>query len=271
MISDIALPLQQHPHFAAALTRLGRTVQFANVAGAAPVLTVRQWGQSITSRGPIWHEDRCSDSLRKAGLRLINADTPNDALLHGAGFRRLMTNTHMAKLDLQTPLDERRRAMKPKWRNAWRSAQNAALTVYEVQYNTHEHAWVLQADLAQQRAKRFRGLPHTLIDAFAAGQPKSVRVLICCTNNSPIAAMLFLLHAPVVTYHIGWTSLQGRKLHAHHRMIMEAAERFAQRGYYRMDLGAVDTDRVPGLARFKIGTGAQVRPLGGTWLRLPKC
>ena len=98
---------------------------------------------------------------------------------------------------------------------------------------------------------------------------KSVRVLICYDNNCPIAAMLFLLHAPVVTYHIGWTSAQGRKFHAHHRMIMEAAEGFAQHGYYRMDLGLVETDRAPGLARFKIGTGAHVRPLGGTWLRLP--
>jgi len=25
----------------------------------------------------------------------------------------------------------------------------------------------------------------------------------------------------------------------------------------------------PGLARFKIGTGAEVRPLGGSWLRVP--
>jgi len=269
MKSDIALPLQQHPNFAAALTRLGRTVRFVDLAGAAPVLTVQQWGQSMTSRGPIWQEDACADRLRDTGLRMINADAPNGQILRRAGFRRLMTDAHVAELDLLTTAYDRQKAMKPKWRNAWRSAHGVALTITEAQFNIHAHAWVLQADLEQQRAKRFRGLPHALVNAYAACQPKSVRILIGSDGDTPVAAMLFLLHAPVVTYHIGWTSAQGRKLHAHHRMIMQAADRFAQKGYRRMDLGLVETNTAPGLARFKIGTGAHIRPLGGTWLRLP--
>jgi hypothetical protein len=36
-----------------------------------------------------------------------------------------------------------------------------------------------------------------------------------------------------------------------------------------LDLGTVDTENAPGLARFKIGSGAQIRSLGGTWLRIP--
>ena len=39
----------------------------------------------------------------------------------------------------------------------------------------------------------------------------------------------------------------------------------ARRGVTRVDLGQVDTDTQPGLARFKLGAGADCRSLGGTW------
>ncbi len=271
MKPEIALPLQQHPNFAAALQRLGRSVEFVDVEGAAPVLAVRQCGQLITSRGPVWRDAGQADRLRRAGLRLINADAPGDTALRTAGFRRLMSNAHVAELGLMGMSDDRQRAMKPKWRHAWRGAQIKQVTLHEERYCADTHAWLLKADLSQQHRKRFRGLPHLLINAYAAGHPKSVRVLTAYAGNEPIAAMLFLLHHPVATYHIGWTNPQGRALSAHHRMIMDAADRFADLGFRRMDLGLVDTDTAPGLARFKIGTGAKVRPLGGTWLRIPGC
>ncbi|WP_247225735.1 GNAT family N-acetyltransferase [Yoonia sp. F2084L] len=263
-----SLPLQQHPYFAAALTRLGRTVRFMPVDGAAPVLSVRQFGQWITSRGPVWQGGRNADALRCTGLRFINADIPDDALLRAAGYRRLMTNAHVAELDLSGTREDRQKAMQPKWRNAWRVGQKARVTLKDERYCATTHEWLLKADLAQQRAKRFRGLPHALIGAYAATSPKSVRVLTAHDGKDPIAGMLFLLHSPVATYHIGWTNARGRVLCAHHHMIVDAADRLAQLGFTRLDLGLVDTESAPGLARFKIGTGADVRPLGGTWLRL---
>ncbi|MEL6685410.1 MAG: GNAT family N-acetyltransferase [Pseudomonadota bacterium] len=271
MKSDVPLPLQQHPLFAAALGRLGRQVDMIDVAGAAPVLTVSQFGQRMTSRGPVWHGEAPEDALHPAGLRMINAEAPQDHALRAAGFRRVMTNAHVAELDLTQTTGHRLRAMKPKWRNAWRAAQSAPLFLAEQRYNINTHAWLLQADLAQQKTKGFRGLPHDLINAYAAESPRSVRVLIAYEGDAPVAGILFLLHAPVVTYHIGWTNARGRVLSAHHVMIMQAADHFAERGFDRLDLGLVDTETAPGLARFKIGTGARVRPLGGTWLRLPGC
>lgn len=271
MKSAPALPLQQHPYLAAALTRLGRTVRFMPLNGAEPVLSVQQFGQWITSRGPVWQGDGDADALRCTRLRFINADAPNDALLRAAGYRRLMTNAHVAELDLSGTPQDRQNAMQPKWRNAWRTAQKTQVTLKDERYCATRHAWLRKADLAQQRAKRFRGLPHALIGAYAANNPISVQVFTAHNGTKPVAAMLFLLHKPVATYHIGWTNTQGRALCAHHRMIMGAATHFAQRGFTRLDLGLVDTDNAPGLARFKIGTGAHVRPLGGTWLRLPGC
>jgi hypothetical protein len=125
----------------------------------------------------------------------------------------------------------------------------------------------LDADHAQQRQKRFRSLPHSLIDSLATQHKNAVSVHVAYQADGPVAAMLFIQHLPVVTYHLGWISAAGRQWGLHHRILLDAATSFADRGYQRLDLGAVDTDNAPGLARFKIACGAHIRPLGGSWLR----
>jgi hypothetical protein len=36
-------------------------------------------------------------------------------------------------------------------------------------------------------------------------------------------------------------------------------------GVARLDLGTIDTRRAPGIARFKLGAGARVEVLAGSW------
>jgi hypothetical protein len=55
----------------------------------------------------------------------------------------------------------------------------------------------------------------------------------------------------------------------------------AEAGHGVLDLGPVNSDDAPGLAHFKLGTGAYIHRLSGTWLyhpalaplarRLPSC
>ena len=45
-----------------------------------------------------------------------------------------------------------------------------------------------------------------------------------------------------------------------------AAEELRKTGVQKIDLGTLDTVNAPGLARFKLGSGARAEPLGGTWL-----
>lgn len=116
---------------------------------------------------------------------------------------------------------------------------------------------------------RYRALPHALIAAFAATGRDAAVVYTAAQAGAPIAAMLFLRHAPVITYHLGWTSDAGRQCGAHHKILIAAACDHATKGYCRLDLGLVDTHNSPGLARFKIGTGAVIRQLGGTWIKVP--
>jgi hypothetical protein len=264
------MPLQQHPSFAAALRLLGRNVQQLDVDGAQPIVAVRLFGQMMASRGPLWHGPANAVSLRQSNLRLLNAETDEASHLQAAGFRKLATAATVAELDLGGSDAARLAATSGKWRNRWRRAQEAPVTIELQVFSPAKHNWLLKADHLQQKQKRFRGMPHALTTAFAAPAPDQVMVHIAYFGDDPVAAMLFLSHHPVVTYHIGWISEAGRQWGLHHRLLLDAATLYAGQGLTRLDLGTVDTENAPGLARFKINSGAQIRPLGGTWLRMER-
>lgn len=266
------LPLQQHPHYAAALARLGCTTGQVALKGAAPVQTIRRFGLTCAMRGPIWHgppDLNGADALRRSGLRVVNSDGHDRATLRAAGFVQAHTPAYVAELCLSGAPQDRRARMRGKWRNSLRRAEAAPFRIQRELYNSARHQWLLDADLRQQRAKGFRSLPHVVLNAFAAVHPKDVSVFVARAGDDPIAAMLFLTHGGVATYHLGWTGAMGRANGAHNALLARAADHLARRGVHRLDLGTVDTVNAPGLARFKIGTGATVRPLGGTWVRVP--
>lgn len=267
------LPLQQHPNFAAALHRLGQPVRMQGLDQKTSIVVLKRFGVTFASRGPIWPgstpTDEKASQLRQCGLRLVNADGFDPATYRAAGFRLINTPAFMAELSLKgSPADILAGAI-GKWRNVWRRGQGSDLSYSQERFARHKHDWILRADSTQQRQKGYRALPHALIEAYAANRPKDVIVQTAHSKTDPVAAMIFLLHHPVATYHLGWASDHAKRLGAHHYMLMDAASKLNARGFTRLDLGYVDTETAPGLARFKIGTGAIVRPLGGTWLKLP--
>ena len=262
------LPLQQHPNFGRALRHIGVQVNSVTVSGAAPVQVIRRYGINYVARGPVWlsgHSTRPND-LRMAKLHLINSNGGDAQGLHAAGYRRIMTAAHVAELTVTADADGMAAHMQAKWRNVWRRSQNSPLRIRHAQFAPAKHQWLLQADLAQQKQKRFRALPHALIHAYPR---HDVTVCTADMNGVIVAGMLFLRHGACATYHLGWTNDDGRAHAAHHRMLIDAAMHLAGVGVQRLDLGTVDTQSAPGLARFKIGSGAKIHPLGGSWIRFP--
>ena len=67
---------------------------------------------------------------------------------------------------------------------------------------------------------------------------------------------------------LGWADPAARAGFAHGPMLWQAALELRARGVRWIDLGAVDAAN-PGLARFKLGTGAALRALGPTCWVLP--
>jgi lipid II:glycine glycyltransferase (peptidoglycan interpeptide bridge formation enzyme) len=269
----LQLPLQQHPDFAAALHLIGRRCHAIGLVGAAPVQTIVRFGMRFASRGPIWLNSPAApdpETLRQAGLHLINSDGGDASVIEDAGYRMIAQPAQVAELSLAGTSEERLMRLNGKWRNALRRARKSPIYIQCEKYRPERHSWLLKADLRQQREKGFRALPHHLLNAYAHANPDKSLVLVAYSNGEPIAAMVFLVHGAVATYYLGWTSSDGRKHAAHHAILMHAGDFLSTRSVVRIDLGTMNRALAPGLARFKIGTGANSRSLGGTWLRLPR-
>ena len=72
------------------------------------------------------------------------------------------------------------------------------------------------------------------------------------------------------TYHISWSSEEGRERNAMNLLLWQAIRELKKKGVRTFDLGGVDTDHTPGVARFKLITGGEVLSQSGTWLLRPR-
>jgi hypothetical protein len=252
---------------------LGRPRLVVADAGAplGQALILRRFGLGAALRGPVWRPEApqrarvaALRALRRAGLCAVEAeDAAEAALLHAAGFRCVATPAHVAELALTPDREAMRRRLAPNWRNHLRGAERAGLAIVRRPLAGVTDP-LLVAEAAQARARRYRALPHAFACAFPKAEVHEARL-----HDTPVAAMLFLRHGAVATYHIAHTTPAGRATNAHRLLLWRAMEHFAARGVTRLDLGTIDTETSPGLAAFKLGTGATARPLGGSFLAIP--
>lgn len=275
-------PLQQHPQFAAALAGMGRPMDVLAFpyGGQAQIMQRQIWPfrkpLRLVSRGPVW-EARPSAmlmwegvvALNRAGVQIINNEMVPPRVMRAAGYRQIMTPATTALVDLRGTYGDWLAAMTAKWRNALRRAEYAGMTVDVSAFLRSHHKWILDADSAQQSDRGYRALPAELTQSYAVMNQGATTVVTASDGDTPIAAMIFLRHGNAATYHIGWTSAKGREVCAHNLCLSTAMDVLADEGVAAIDLGLLDTQNAPGLARFKLGSGAKPVELGGTWLSLP--
>ena len=130
--------------------------------------------------------------------------------------------------------------------------------------------WLLKADHAAQRAGGYRNWPAALIAAYAHETPGQAVVFEARHRGEVTSAALILCHGATATYQVAWSSAEGRARSVQAAVLWAAAEWLAERGVSRFELGPIDTEHAPGLARFKLGTGARALRLGGTWALPPR-
>lgn len=285
MLSRCAL--QQSTGYARAIRDMGATVDtiIARDEGtpvARMQVVTRTLGPMTIAwlpRGPVWADeaspdqraevlDGLPDALNKKAAWIIAPEYSADAEY----FRNtaLVSSQYVAELDLTVTPDRLLAAQHGKWRNRLRHAQSAGLRVVHRPFSTDRDMQLLVHEAAQRLHRHYRALPPEFVESWARTSPRDSRLFSVFRGNSALAYLLILLHKPIATYHIGWSGAEGRRFSAHNLGLWEAATWLARKGYERLDLGHVDTQNSPGLARFKIGSGARVRALGPTCLRLPR-
>ena len=176
---------------------------------------------------------------------------------------KVMTPSTMAMLSLRPGLRAR---MHGKWRNRLAAAERSGLPVRRQEPSFQTLQWLLDADARQQRYRRYRAMPAAFTQAWLRNDRKNLILLTAHREDQRLAAMLFLRHGNAATYYIGWTSGAGRAASAHNLILWQAVQQLSATGVDMLDLGLVDTEAAPGLARFKLGAGAQPVRTGGTWL-----
>ncbi|MCA0940651.1 GNAT family N-acetyltransferase [Salipiger pacificus] len=271
------LPLPQSPEYARACAALGVPCRWAEAT--LPGGALLRWqvqarrlpllGEvALLSRGPVTAEPAQAEAwlgeLRPPRPLLLNAEGVSAAALRKAGFWPLLTPATLALLSLG-PEDQMRAALRQKWRNRLTRAEGAGLSLRRLPL--HGGHWLLAAEAAQASARRYRNLPPPFLAAFARANPSAALVWEARQQGSPVAAIAVLRHGRMASWTTGVSTPQGRAANAMNLLLWEAMRWLAAEGHEQLDLGILNSDDSPGVAHFKLGTGARPHRLAGTWLR----
>ncbi|MGB0438783.1 MAG: GNAT family N-acetyltransferase [Paracoccaceae bacterium] len=272
-------PLLQSRAFVRAMAHLSTPVQERRLwrgrrLDGRCVLQTRRWyglgHVRLISRGPVCRDpaDRLHwlhDLLDGGPPTVVNGDHLCTRDLRDLGLFPLMTGASLARVSLG-PVADMRARLHQKWRNRLVKGTHSGLQVRLSRLPPDPDHWLLRAEAQQQIQRKYRNLPAPLIAAFAAANPRDALICEALHNGTPVAGQVILRHGTMATYQVGVTTATGRRHHAHRILLWHAMQHLAEDGVDALELGIVDSQTAPGLARFKLGTGAQVVTLGGTWL-----
>jgi hypothetical protein len=247
------VPFQQSAPYAAAVAACGARALWLEPG----VLAVERGLVRLISR--VGGQDRAGlrRLARWPGITLVTPEQP----LAGIGIVPLVTPMHHAVWALGPDL---RAGMVTNWRGSLSKPERAGVQVERGDRLVLEG--LIRAEAGQRAERRYRALP----EGFSRALPMdALRFWEWRQGGEMQAAMCFVVHGTSATYHLGWGSKVARAAGVHGLMLTRAAEALLAEGVRWLDLGSVDTERAPGLARFKLGTGAELRRLGPTCLVLP--
>ena len=284
--------LQQSWAYGEAMRSLGVQVQRAAIAQDGQVVGLAQFicrrvalyiGLASCTRGPVW-APAVEGAWRAQALKQLQRELPQrplrvvlfspgvaaEGLMPGEMGRlsRVMTGYATVLLDLRRGLADLRADLDGKWRNRLAKAEADPRVRVQVQADRQACHELLEREGEQRASRGFHGLPTELVPAYIEAHDKPSQAYVMSTariGKEVVAAMLFLLHGQSATYHVGWSNDEGRRLNLHNLLLWRAMEHLKAQGLNQLDLGGVNTRDLPGISRFKLGTGGQVLTLAGTY------
>jgi hypothetical protein len=242
---------------------------------------------ATVTHGPVWVGEVSAEEKQAAYRALrksvplswpkLLAFTPDEAREDAAGLKgmsRVMTGDATVLLDLTQDEDKLRAGFESSWRNKLGKAEKSALVVQKAGLKPAQYRWLLDAENKQRAKRGYQGMPLAMTEhwqeAKAAGaggdRGAGLAVFRADLGRDPAAGMLFLIHGKRATYHVGWTSEEGRNNAAHNLILWTAMKELRARGVTVLDLGGVNTQSGAGIARFKIETGGRVLERAGVYV-----
>ena len=225
-------------------------------------------GVGVAQRQQVYGLLRKSLPLTRVKVVLFCPDVALDAADELSGLARVMTGYSTVLLDLSKPLSTLKTELDGKWRNRLVKVLGHEKIRFHVLPSRKRCDWLLGKEIDQREAKKFHGLPVEFVKHYidASSDPaQAFAVAYAELGKNTIAAMLFLVHGRVASYHMGWADTEGRQLNAHNALLWQAMTYFQDLQIEVLDLGGVNTHDLPGISRFKLGTGGAVLTLAGTY------
>lgn len=266
---NLALPLNQSEAFQRTCDKVGLPVErITNELGTCLVQSRKLpvLGQfHLLSRGPILEDPAKLPEFvnqvrgRLSGAMVVNAGDGAPDI----GGLKIAQGAKLAIVDLVNA-DEMRTRLHQKWRNQLKKAERAGLTIIDQPLSAMPHSWFLRAEAAQQKARRYKSYPTGFLLAYATANKGQARLYSAMMNGEPIAGILVLKHGRMATYQAGVTTPEGRRHCAHNLLLWRAMSDLQRKRFIQLDLGRADLSE--GLRRFKLGTGARVEQLAGSFL-----
>ena len=170
----------------------------------------------------------------------------------------------MAMRDLPAPAQ----SLQGKWRNILKKAEKNNLDIRHQRCSPIALRELLAHDAQQQKVRAYRALPAAFTHEWQRLAPDDLRLFTAHEAGHILAQALFLRHGNTATYHIAHISERGRATSAARLLLWRSFQDFTAEGLARIDLGRIDPENAPGLARFKMGTGAKACTTGPTVLAL---
>ncbi len=235
-------------------------------------LAYLRWGPLCSRRGGQSHPEVAAylaqaleeEYVRKRGLLLRvlpNAFAGSErAALFQSAFFHFRSEPPGARyrtfiVDLAPPLEDLRRRLDKKWRNALSRSEKNGLEIVE---GNGSEEYRIFCQMYQEMFRR-KGFETTVsIEEFGQIQedlPKNHRMqtLICLQAGVPVAGIVSSAMGDSAIYLLGATSDRGLTAKGAYLLQWTWIRRLKERGFKWYDLGGVDPERNPGVYHFKSG------------------
>ncbi|MDC1382721.1 peptidoglycan bridge formation glycyltransferase FemA/FemB family protein [Candidatus Puniceispirillum sp.] len=229
------------------------------------------------NRGPIFAKN-CPESLKKSCFERVSKELgmlsagrvlfwapelriqqENVTCIYTSRFKLLDVKGWSSSL-LNLKLDESllRAQLAGKWRNLLNSAQKNNLEVIKSS-DEKTFTWLLEncLEMMKSRGEKFPIKLYQEIYNQMKTSGAHLTVSVALENKIPIAGIVCVPHGNTLTYFLGWSGSDGRRLRGHYLLLWAAIICAKKQGFDFFDLGGIDEVKTFGVANFKVGLGGE--------------
>ncbi len=251
------------------------------VIGLAQIFTLTYFGffkQRKLIRGPLFLSPPMPDELEicfklikskskilKGQICTLMPELPDSpAVTEGLskmGFSRIMTGYSSIWLDLRKKPEALRKALHGKWRNQLSKSEAIG---FDVAINDEDDLnRLISHSQDHQSNKGFTSIPLQIYQALPVNKRLCMSAKL---NGKTCAALLFQTHGKSATYQVSYANDLGKSNQATNFLLWQAILWLKENGYQSLDMGGIDVDKNPNLARFKERLGGESFTLTGSYI-----